>query len=461
MDTTRTIPAARPASDVSAAVGFVGLATLAAWVMVCRNWPAIAPHFGFDPALGRLDGPYAALLGVVFSGLAMSVWSVVVEKVHRNASTGMAWDNPRPLHAVLDVSVVKLAGLWTTFALIAAFYCLGRWYWNGSYQFSMHVLGYAAIPLVLLSVPYVLWIDRRMVEPRDASWHFGAMLLGRDGWEMAAVKKHGRAWFIKAFFTAFMLSIIPGGFSYLVMADIGAVAGNPVALGEVLFAALFLVDVQIGTVGYLLTFRPLDSHIRSGNPLLAGWIAALICYPPLVWGIMGGPGIFTNGEGGLLGYEVGTGGWAHWLGGSELLLWVWMGWLVFLTAVYAWATFAFGIRFSNLTYRGVVTNGPYAFTRHPAYVSKNLFWWSSVLPFAVVNGSTTDMVRNTVFLGVVSAIYYWRARTEEAHLLAEDPKYREYYDWMGEHGALTARLRKLVRFANPRKSGPPVMHPAE
>lgn len=459
-ESARRVPAARPASDVSGAVGLIGLAALAMWITMCRNWPGIAPSLGFDPASGRLDGPYAALLGVLISGLAMSVWSIVIDKVHRNPSTGMDWDSQRALHDVLDVSVVKLAGLWCTFAIIAAFYCLGRWYWSGNYLFSMHILAYAAIPVVLASVPYVLWLDRRLIEPRDASWHFGAMLLGRGGWSMGAVKKHGRAWFIKAFFTAFMLSIIPPGFVEVVNADYASVARDPVALGFILFGLLFVIDVQIGTVGYLLTFRPLDSHIRSGNPFVSGWVAALMCYPPIVWGIMGGPGVFRNGESGILGYEVGTPGWTHWFAGSEILLWAWMAWLVFLTAVYAWATFAFGIRFSNLTYRGIITNGPYRFTRHPAYVSKNLFWWCTVLPFAVNNGSLTDTVRNTVFLFGVSMIYYWRARTEEAHLLAEDPKYRAYYDWMAQNGTVTARLGKLLRLANPRKAQP-VMHPAE
>jgi protein-S-isoprenylcysteine O-methyltransferase Ste14 len=119
--------------------------------------------------------------------------------------------------------------------------------------------------------------------------------------------------------------------------------------------------------------------------------------------------------------------------------------MVVLTGIYAWATFAFGLRFSNLTYRGVLTNGPYRFTRHPAYLSKNLFWWTSTLPFLVTNGSWSDAVRNTVLLGVVSGIYYWRARTEEAHLLAEDAKYREYHAWMGENALITRPLTRLVR----------------
>lgn len=123
---------------------------------------------------------------------------------------------------------------------------------------------------------------------------------------------------------------------------------------------------------------------------------------------------------------------------------------------------AFGIRFSNLTYRGVLTSGPYRFTRHPAYLSKNLFWWCSSMPFLVTSESVVDMIRNTVFLGVVSGIYYWRARTEEAHLLGEDPKYRAYYDWMQQHGLITSCLVKLVRAINPRLSrGAIQVQPAE
>ena len=142
------------------------------------------------------------------------------------------------------------------------------------------------------------------------------------------------------------------------------------------------------------------------------------------------------------------------------MLYLWAAWLVLLTGIYAWATVAFGIRFSNLTYRGVITNGPYRYTRHPAYLSKNMFWWFCYMPFLVTSDTLTDAIRNTVFLGCVSAIYYWRARTEEAHLLAEDPRYREYYDWMDENGVITSRLSRLIRRANPRKSDP-VPQPAE
>ncbi|MGF7155800.1 methyltransferase family protein [Novosphingobium gossypii] len=430
-----TTPTRRPDSDVSAGVGLSGLVALIAWLLICRNWAGVAEALSLPGPREPMSGAYASVATLLFTGAAMTAWSVLVDKVHRRPSTGIDWSSRRPLADTLDISITKLTGLWMTWAGIACFYFICRWYWDGQYLFAMEVLSAAAGPLFVLSIPYVLWLDRVLIEPRDASWHFGAMLIGREPWNAAEVKKHWRAWAIKGFFGAFMISILPGGFAGFVTADFDAIARKPVELGSVLIEGLFLIDVQIGTVGYLFTFRPLDAHIRSGNPLLAGWVAALICYPPFVWGTMGNANV--------LGYEVNTGGWAHWMAAYDVLLWGWAAMMVVLTAIYAWATFAFGLRFSNLTYRGVLTNGPYRFTRHPAYLSKNLFWWTSTLPFLVTNGSWTDAVRNTVLLGVVSGIYYWRARTEEAHLLAEDPRYREYYDWMGENAFITRTLAKV------------------
>lgn len=436
-----------PVSDVSTGVGLAGLAGLFVWIAFCRSYPDIAGVLGMGGAFsgerGVLSGPYAALAAMLFTALPMALWSVLVDKVHLRPSTGIDWQLKRPLAEVMPVAVIKLVGLWATWALITAFYALARWYWTGNYLFAMDVLTIAILPLVTLSVPYVIWLDRYLVEPRDGAFQFGAFvagggMIGRDQWDAATLAKHWRAWAIKGFFGAFMISILPPGFAQVVTADPAQLIGNPVAFVMLLVTLLFLIDVQIGTVGYLLTMRPLDSHIRSGNPFLAGWLAALLCYPPFVWGIIG-----PNDQ--ILSYEFATPGWEHWLAGSDALLWAWGGVLVALTGVYAWATVVFGIRFSNLTYRGVLTHGPYRFTRHPAYLSKNLFWWASVLPFLVTGGSWLEALRNCVFLLVVNAIYYWRAGTEEAHLMAEDAKYREYHAWMEQHGLITARLARLKR----------------
>ena len=438
MTTARhTVPATRPTSDVSATVGLLGLGGLLVWILICRSWPDIAEALALPGPRERMSGPLASLTGLVMAALPMVIYSIFVEKVHLRASTGLDWAAARTARINGNRVAVKLIGLWTTFGAIALLYWFGRWYWNGTYQFSLVVLAACVLPLVVFSMPYVAWLDRAMVQPRDASWHFGAMLLRVPGWEKDQVLKHVRAWTIKGFFTAFMLSIVPLGFADVVNANFSAIVGDPVRLGVMLFELLFVIDVQIGTVGYILTMRPLDAHIRSGNPFLAGWLAAFICYPPFVWGIIG------NGL--VLNYENNTADWGYWLSGNDAVLWIWMAWLVFLTACYAWATVVFGIRFSNLTYRGVITHGPYRWTRHPAYVSKNLFWWGTVMPFLVTSGSTSDAVRNTLCLLAVNAIYFWRAKTEEAHLLAEDAKYRDYHAWMAQNGVITAPLVRLQR----------------
>lgn len=435
----------RPASDVSPAVGLVGLAALLWWVLVCHFWPELVDMFGLPGPRERLSGPNAAMLGLVICAVPMVVWSVLVNKVHRNPSTGIDWDQPRPLAEISDVSITKLAGLWATWALIALFYFAARWYWDGAYLGAMRVLGYAAPVMLVLSVPYVLWLDRVLVEPRDACWHFGAMLVRREPHDPALVWHHLRAWAVKGFFTAFMLTIVPGGFANLVNPDWSLLMLTPVGLAGLLITLMFVIDEQIGSVGYILTFKPLDAQIRSANPYLAGWLAALVCYPPFQ----------LMGEGRPINYTAGTFGddnWFHVVGIVGPLAWGWAALLVLLTALYACATVAFGIRFSNLTWRGVLTHGPYALTRHPAYLSKNLFWWCAVLPFMVNNASLTDALRNSAMLGAISAIYFWRAKTEEKHLLAEDPKYREYWEWMERNAPITRTLSRLVRIPASRLS---------
>jgi len=437
----------RPESDVSSGVGLVGLAGLLAWLLVCRNWAAVADALSLPGPRAPLSGPCAALAALLFSGTAMVAWSVLVDKVHRRPSTGIAWACPRPLGQVLDIAITKIAGLWATWALIGFAYCVARWYWQGPYLFAMDVIGAAAVPLFLLSIPYVLWLDRMLVEPRDGAWHFGALLIGREPFDPEQVRGHWRAWLVKGFFCAFMISILPAGWAALATLDLARAVSDPVSAVRWLTELLFLIDVQIAMVGYLVTLRPLDAQIRSANPHLAGWVAALICYPPFILMNNGGP----------LDYHFGTADWAFWFH-DPVLLWAWGALLVVLTAIYAWATVAFGLRFSNLTWRGTLTHGPYRWTRHPAYLSKNLFWWASTLPFLVTTGNRNDAVRDTVILALVSAVYFWRAKTEERHLLAEDAKYRAYHAWMERNPTITRALSRLLAAARPRRA---VVQPAQ
>ncbi|RED16265.1 methyltransferase family protein [Parasphingopyxis lamellibrachiae] len=423
----------RPPSAVSSGVGFAGLFGLLTAIVVGRMTGA--------------NGPVSSMLAVIACGLPMVLWTVFVDRAWKNESTGLDWSRSLKSHdETREISIAKLAGLWATWAIIAAIYCIARYYWDGQYLFAMRMLAWSAPVLFFVSIPYIFWIDRRLREPKDGAYMLGAWLMGeRAGIDREKLVGHFRSWAVKGFFTAFMISIVPGNWFEVLSWTNAQITSDPVAMSRFLIGFLFLVDVAFATVGYVLTLRPLDAHIRSANPYAQGWVAALICYPPFILMSPGGP----------LDYSQNTADWSYWLQGAPaVMLGIYGGVLVLLTAIYSWATVAFGIRFSNLTHRGILTHGPYRWTRHPAYVSKNLFWWLATLPFIVTSGNPVDMIRNTVILGLVSGVYYWRAKTEERHLMA-DSAYRDYFDWMERN----APVPRLFAWATGRQSKPGEMVP--
>ena len=138
-----------------------------------------------------------------------------------------------------------------------------------------------------------------------------------------------------------------------------------------------------------------------------------------------------------------SGGWRHWFDGHPTLMVLWGIAILYLNLIYMSASVAFGLRFSNLTYRGLISSGPYRWTKHPAYLSKNLTWWLLAMPFLSHEGWETAL-RCSIMLAGINIVYYLRARTEEAHL-SHYPEYREYAAWVNEHGIFTRNIRKIQR----------------
>jgi protein-S-isoprenylcysteine O-methyltransferase Ste14 len=179
-----------------------------------------------------------------------------------------------------------------------------------------------------------------------------------------------------------------------------------------IYHGLFVVDVLLFAIGYGVEHPWLQNEIRSVEPTLLGWLAALMCYPPLVW--------LTSNVLRWFSSEV-----PHFrsptlqvAAGVAMLLGI---------AVYAWATLALGLRASNLTNRGIVTTGPYRWLRHPAYVAKNLSWWIGAIPLLIKFAFSDPGSLALAIAGTAawSGIYVLRALTEERHL-GSDPDYQVY-----------------------------------
>jgi protein-S-isoprenylcysteine O-methyltransferase Ste14 len=143
--------------------------------------------------------------------------------------------------------------------------------------------------------------------------------------------------------------------------------------------------------------------------------------------------------------------WDGWLQAWPTLRAFWAALIIVLAAIYALCTVSFGLRFSNLTHRGIITGGPYRFSKHPAYLAKNLSWWLISVPFVSEQGLSAAL-RNCCLLGLLNCVYYARARTEERHL-SRDPTYVAYALWINEHGLLR-RLARVLPWLRYRESSP-------
>ncbi|WP_343565226.1 methyltransferase family protein [Kiloniella sp. b19] len=407
---------ARPGSAVSELTGLIGLMAFFASLYLCNI-------FELKPSL-------ALLMLLVGTALPMIVSSFLVDRVHLNKHSALDYSLCHPWSRVIPVTLTKLIGLAATFAVIALAYSVFRNYQHPDFTAYFHILAVLAPAIWIVSPLYIAFTTRHMQNPEDDLWHFGKLILcDFKSVDPEKIKNHCLSWLVKAFFLAFMISIFPkilGGVLYSHFDDIDSTL---IVFFLITLKITFLVDVCFGSIGYIFTLKIFDSHIRSANPHLSAWVAALICYPPFAIMVANGP----------LDYKSGSREWLEWFAGEPVILAIWGSLILALALIYAWATVAFGIRFSNLTNRGILTNGPYRFVRHPAYLSKNLLWWMIFMPFLSQSGPL-DALQNSLLLLVVNAIYFARARTEERHLLT-DPDYRAYSGWISENG-LFARLKK-------------------
>lgn len=183
---------------------------------------------------------------------------------------------------------------------------------------------------------------------------------------------------------------------------------------NVMLSLIFAIDVGLAWGGYVVTSRWIKNTMWSVEPTLAGWAVAVLCYPPL----NRVPGFYFQNPGDHAFLQM----------QEPRLVSLFAAMSLTSFAVYTAATVCFGLRFSNLTHRGIITTGPYSWIRHPAYASKNFSWWCVMLPVAIMQSKTEGIATtliNIVGLITLTGQYALRALTEERHLM-KDPEYVAY-----------------------------------
>lgn len=420
--------------------GYVGLAVLilcAVTLVLAGEVPAITS----SPVWAVR---YLIVVSLIFAAMAMM--EVMVFKVHeRNFDFSAARQSSitnDPMRVAGNPAGVAgkplrqtLLGFYACLIMVGALFAIANIWFPGFIIFYM-VFGLA---IGAVAPAYFIFAQKHIREdaPIDELQLLGAWLssmFSKDQLEgtMSSAERSEhlanllRGLVIKAFFIPFMtISCITMWNQFTISAHHALHADLFAPLGTIesaralhtffmtLIHLVVIVDVTIALLGYLTSSRFLDTQFTTAEPTPLGWFSAMICYPPF--------NHFFETIALVLTYHL------CWpipmfqehptlaIGASTAI--------VIFMSIYSWATVMFGLRFSNLTNRGIICSGPYRVIRHPAYAAKNMSWWIAFVPAIIMLGSVALIP--AVVLLVLNSTYVLRALTEERHLMREE-HYAEY-----------------------------------
>lgn len=422
MTITSSSPVQLPRSATSNLINVLGLIAFAFAIFYCKAQ--------------ELGGVNATLLCVGAYGITVLLLEVIFLRTPLRPSTGLdfskcSWEADRIFY--------KLVGLYGCYGFIGLIYWGMPVYNDGfyrDYKYTVHLL----LPYILVAaVPYIALVDCFMKQPQDNYYWFGRWLCLRGrGTSWLALRQLLLGWVVKGYFLPLMFVYMIGDVNYLTKLDVTEDNLTFLGMYHPIVAVVFVMDLLAAVAGYMMTFRLFDTHIRSAEPTFFGWFVCLACYDPFNSTYLS---LYAS-------YRGNDDRWIEWLQNSPDLLMVW-GTVVFCAIfVYSAAGLNFGLRFSNITHRGVLTKGMFRFTKHPEYISKNFFWWMTFVPFVTLEGDDgsgwVELFRYCLLMGGVNLVYFHRARSEERHL-SRDPVYVEYALWMNDHGSL-AWLGRLIPY---------------
>lgn len=227
------------------------------------------------------------------------------------------------------------------------------------------------------------------------------------------------------------MSAQSGQISYAITAAISAHSLSPIIFPDRQYAdtlyyfminLLFFIDTAFFAFGYLTETSFFGNKIRQVEDSLSGIVICLICYPP-----------FSTATTSILGWYQNNSALYNNDISSPITIVFRILALVALT-IYTCASIALFTKASNLTNRGTVSIFPYNIIRHPAYLSKNLFWLLTAAPYFITSAINFSVGYSSSLTAIILAvlsllswafIYFLRALAEE-RMLMRDPDYQEY-----------------------------------
>lgn len=424
-NTHRPLSGVKGGSETSFAVNLATLALSAGVTLLCY--------------LGGVT-PYVELFFILMA--SQLVFTVLLEWVCFPRTSALRLLTVRRERSWMRIACREVA-LLATFAVIALVYWLLPMFSDRAMVLCYYPFLKILVPTVLaLSIPYFCFMDRRDPEEEDAYCRVGrAILTRRPTMTRFEFGNYARSWVVKAFWISIMQPQVIEKIRIFLCYRWEKLQGNPMEMFLMASVICFAIDLGYAASGYVLNLKLFNTQTRTAEPTLFGWVVTLLCYWPF-WGILFHTYFFkydAKAEWSSL-FTAGSGVW-----------WIWGGAIIALELLYSAATISAGIRFSNLTYRGLWKTGPYRWTKHPAYVFKCVSWWMIYVPFLLHPGA--DAVRCSLLLVAVNAIYYWRAKTEERHL-SHYPEYVAYAEEMNERSIFrwAARLLPFLRYRKPDES---------
>lgn len=381
---------ARPASVVPIADGLVGLTALSiAWSVVMWLRPPVL----------------------------LATWVVLLATALPMLQRELARQRPQPVPRSAAAPLKWLAG----FLLAAAPFALIHG------QHTSLIVWLMAWIIIAPAFAIRLGLEARRNGSISGAFpsELGKALLPFDRARLRTLAASARLWGLKAFFIPLYAMSL---YALLNLAYANPLS-SPVAWLTLAVTYAYTIDLSFGLSGYLMASNSLVPTIRSTQTRLTGWIVCLLCYGPVM-------SHWPDFEAVVL-REI---SWPATLTGDPLLLAAAAAMLALLV-LYVWATVCFGLRFCNLSNRGLISHGPYRLMKHPAYFAHAANAWIITLVFMPAAG--IELSLSQLLVPVAFTLLYWlRSVTEEQHM-REDPDYVAYADWIDRNG-LVARARRLL-----------------